>query len=191
MVWFWDLLILFGVIFFVWLALSNQAKATEPAAHGHHSSEHDDHGVEPDHAHSSSTSHEEHASEIVSLHQHDSTQPTEEIVPPAPQVIAEPIESTSVAPAEVVNAEIIPDDLVKIEGIGPKISAVLNSAGILTFKQLADSTPEQIAQILAQTDPRLARIADPASWPAQARLAAAGELQALADLQSNLKGGRA
>lgn len=87
------------------------------------------------------------------------------------------------APAE-------PDDLTVIEGIGPKISMVLREGGIQTFGQLAGTSPDEIRAILEAADPRLGRLADPGTWPDQAALAAEGDWQALAGLQSTLKGGR-
>jgi predicted flap endonuclease-1-like 5' DNA nuclease len=83
-----------------------------------------------------------------------------------------------------------PDDLKRIEGIGPKISSVLQAAGIATFAQLAATDVGRLAQILEEESPRLRRLADPGTWPEQARFAAAGDWQGLAALQSELKGGR-
>lgn len=40
------------------------------------------------------------------------------------------------------------DDLTVIEGIGPKFNTALNAAGIITYNQLANTTPEQIREIL-------------------------------------------
>jgi hypothetical protein len=82
------------------------------------------------------------------------------------------------------------DDLKRIEGIGPKISAVLQAAGITTFTHLAATNADQLRQILEATDPRLLRLADPTTWPQQAELAADGEWNALEELQNELKGGR-
>jgi NADH-quinone oxidoreductase subunit I len=83
-----------------------------------------------------------------------------------------------------------PDDLKRIEGIGPKIASVLQAAGIKTFAQLADTEADRIKQILEKSDPNLLNLADPTSWPKQARLAAAGKWDALERLQDRLKGGR-
>lgn len=80
-----------------------------------------------------------------------------------------------------------PDDLAVVEGIGPKISRLLQDSGIRTFRQLAESPVERLQQILDQA--RL-RLADPGTWPEQARLAAAGDWEALSALQGRLKGGR-
>jgi predicted flap endonuclease-1-like 5' DNA nuclease len=83
-----------------------------------------------------------------------------------------------------------PDDLRRIEGIGPKISSVLQEAGITTFAQLGAAEVSQLEDILEAKDPRLRRLADPATWPEQARLAANGDWEGLAAFQAQLKGGR-
>jgi len=98
--------------------------------------------------------------------------PVEEPAPPAPVEEPTPLE---------------PDDLGRIEGIGPKISGVLQEAGIMTFAQLAAADASTLEQILDQAGIRLAY---PETWPEQARLAAAGEWDALQKLQDELKGGR-
>jgi predicted flap endonuclease-1-like 5' DNA nuclease len=83
-----------------------------------------------------------------------------------------------------------PNDLTRIEGIGPKISGVLHGAGLLTFKRLAETRPDELKRILREEDERLARLADPTTWPEQASLAAAGAWDALEDLQEELTAGR-
>jgi predicted flap endonuclease-1-like 5' DNA nuclease len=88
---------------------------------------------------------------------------------------------------EQMRGPIEPDDLKRIEGIGPKISGVLAAAGIQTFGQLADADVGRLQQILTDAGMTLA---DPASWPEQARLAAAGDWTALQKLQDELQGGR-
>ncbi len=79
------------------------------------------------------------------------------------------------------------DNLVKIEGIGPKVAKALNEAGILTFEDLANAKVEDIQKIL--TDAGL-RMMDATTWPEQARLAADGDWDALQALQDKLSGGR-
>lgn len=80
-----------------------------------------------------------------------------------------------------------PDDLTVIEGIGPKIAAVLKAAGIHRLEQLAKATPDEIKRILTAAGNR---IANPATWPEQAKLAAAGKYDELRALQAKLKAGR-
>jgi predicted flap endonuclease-1-like 5' DNA nuclease len=79
------------------------------------------------------------------------------------------------------------DDLEVIEGIGPKIASVLRQAGITTFAQLAKEEPGNLKLILEKAGIRLA---DPASWPEQAKLAAEEDREGLKALQDRLKGGR-
>jgi NADH-quinone oxidoreductase subunit I len=83
-----------------------------------------------------------------------------------------------------------PDDLKRVEGIGPKISGVLQAAGIETFAQLADTDVDRIKEILEEADPKLLRLADPTTWPRQARLAATGKWEALEKWQDRMRGGR-
>ena len=142
---------------------------------------------ESDAPHVEHTSHTEHvevaASEVPAF---------VEPAPPAAPVIetpAVPIEPVARL-AEIPVEPVTPDDLKLIEGIGPKIAGVLNAAGIQTFAQLAETDPETIRKILLDTDPRLARLGDPTTWPAQAKLAAAGDMEGLQSLQDSLKGGR-
>jgi predicted flap endonuclease-1-like 5' DNA nuclease len=111
------------------------------------------------------------------------------VVEPEPiiAVIEEGVEEILETIEEAVAETIEPDDLKKIEGIGPKISMLLAEKGILTFAQLADQTPEQLQEVL---DEASIRIANPTTWAEQAKLAAQGDWEQLADLQDNLKGGR-
>ncbi|RME70040.1 MAG: 4Fe-4S dicluster domain-containing protein [Chloroflexi bacterium] len=95
-------------------------------------------------------------------------------------------EAAAPAPAE---APAQPDDLTKIEGIGPKINALLQNAGITTFAQLAATDVEKIQQILTEAGSRY-QLADPGTWPQQAKLAAEGKWEELQKLQDSLKGGR-
>jgi predicted flap endonuclease-1-like 5' DNA nuclease len=112
--------------------------------------------------------------------------------PPAPAESPAAVapEPATPAVAEAAEAPAAPDDLKRIEGIGPKLSSVLQEAGVATFAQLAEMEVGQIEQILEEADPRLLRLADPSSWPEQAALAAAGEWDAMEALQNQLKRGR-
>jgi len=59
-----------------------------------------------------------------------------------------------------------PDDLTQISGIGPKISAILQDAGITNYSQLADADEDEIRQILSKGG---LRMGDPESWIQQAQ----------------------
>jgi len=105
--------------------------------------------------------------------------PVSELGGPAPSQV----EGPALSPAEGAPA----DDLTRIAGIGPKISNVLQDAGITTYAQLAVTDADRLGRILDESGIRLA---DPGTWPEQARLAAAGDWDALRGLQGQLKGGR-
>lgn len=85
-------------------------------------------------------------------------------------------------------APVVPDDLTVIEGIGPKIASLLRDAGILTFTQLASAPLGRLDEILSNA--RLRHLANPETWPEQARLAAAGNWDSLRQFQKTLKAGR-
>ena len=89
-------------------------------------------------------------------------------------------------PSEIPTAQ---DDLKIIEGIGPKITQLLNNAGINTWQELADAPEEKIQAILDEAGPRY-RMHDPATWSKQAKLAAEAKWEELETLQDNLKGGK-
>ena len=86
-------------------------------------------------------------------------------------------------------APVKPDDLKKIEGIGPKIAQLLNNAGIYTFANLSQTSVGRLREILLAAGNRY-KIHDPSTWPQQAGLAAAGEWDKLKELQDYLDGGR-
>jgi predicted flap endonuclease-1-like 5' DNA nuclease len=81
-----------------------------------------------------------------------------------------------------------PDDLTVIEGIGPVHSEMLHAAGITTFGQLAALSDDEIAAIFTGADQR--HHASAGSWARQAKLAAAGDFEALRALQEHLIAGR-
>jgi len=92
--------------------------------------------------------------------------------------------STSAKAPEIVTV----DDLTKVEGIGPKIAAVLNKNGITTFAGLAALQPDAITEMLKASGGRFG-MAKPATWPQQAALAAAGKWDEFEQLTKELVGG--
>jgi predicted flap endonuclease-1-like 5' DNA nuclease len=82
------------------------------------------------------------------------------------------------------------DDLKIIEGIGPKIEALLHKQGIRTYQELATSPVERLREILAEAGSRYA-LHDPGTWSAQALLAAEGQWENLKAYQSFLDAGKA
>ncbi len=88
-----------------------------------------------------------------------------------------------------IGGAVKPDNLKKIEGIGPKIAGLLNEGGIQTFNQLANSKVERLQEILDAAGPRY-RIHNPGTWPKQAEYAAAGDWDKLKEYQDFLQGGK-
>jgi small subunit ribosomal protein S2 len=80
-----------------------------------------------------------------------------------------------------------PDNLVSLEGIGPKVAKVLEGIGITTFAQLAEADAAKVQEALNAAG---YKYMDPAGWIEQAKFAAKGDAEGLAKLQGELKGGR-
>ena len=79
------------------------------------------------------------------------------------------------------------DDLVRIEGIGPKVAKVLNEAGITTFEALAHANAADVQKVLSAAG---LQMMNPEGWIEQASLAAKGDWAGFEKLQSELNGGR-
>jgi predicted flap endonuclease-1-like 5' DNA nuclease len=109
----------------------------------------------------------------------------EKVTPPTEAAPEEPQPPEPTAPP--TESPKTSDDLTRIEGIGPKVAAVLHDAGIDTYMQLAQSEVEELREILRAVG---LAFMNPTTWPEQAELAASGEETALTDLQAELKGGQ-
>ena len=81
------------------------------------------------------------------------------------------------------------EDLKKIEGIGPKIEELLNSHGINSYTDLANSSGEIIKQFLDDAGPQY-RLHEPDTWPQQAKLASEGCWEDLEKYQDAIINGR-
>ena len=100
---------------------------------------------------------------------------------------AEPKVEAKAAAPKAKKASGKPDDLKKIEGIGPKIASTLVEAGIATYADLAKAKPAAISEIIAGV--RGSHVTD--TWPAQAKLASDGKWDELKKWQDELDGGKA
>ena len=102
-----------------------------------------------------------------------------------------PVEEKPVeeAPKAADDAPKAADDLKKIEGIGPKISELLQNSGIVTFGDLATAEVDKLKGILEEAGSRY-RVHDPSTWPEQSKLAADGKWDELKELQDRLDGGK-
>lgn len=103
---------------------------------------------------------------------------------------AQPKKQTRTTKAKKEKTEAaVKDDLTKIEGIGSKIAKLLEAEGIETFAALGKATGKKLKAILEAAGPKF-QLHDPASWPKQAKLAAAAKWDELAALQEKLIGGK-
>ncbi len=89
-----------------------------------------------------------------------------------------------------VNAMPDPDDLLIIEGIGPKSKEALNAAGIFTFEQLVAKTPEDLLRIVRDEHGVQVVGNATATWTKQARYIVNGDIEGLKKYQEFLQAGR-
>lgn len=110
---------------------------------------------------------------------------TQSFTAAAPTLI--PFDSTLAA--TVIGKKIKENDLKIVEGIGPKIEALLNEAGIRTWYDLSEASTEKLQSVLDSGGENYA-IHNPSTWAKQALLAYQGKWQELRDWQQNLLGGK-
>lgn len=80
-----------------------------------------------------------------------------------------------------------PDDLTRLEGIGPKVARLLHESGITTFSALSKANAGELQKDLSTAG---LQMMNAEGWIEQATLAAKGDWQGLQKLQNELKGGR-
>ncbi|MGI5180092.1 helix-hairpin-helix domain-containing protein [Dactylosporangium sp. CA-152071] len=111
---------------------------------------------------------------------------------PEPVVAPEPEPVVEAEPEPVVAAVVVddgpPDDLQRIEGIGPKMSAALLAAGIRTYVKLAESDVDTLRTAIEAADLRFAPSI--VTWARQARLLADGKEEEFKELTDWLIAGR-
>ena len=98
--------------------------------------------------------------------------------------------NSGIAGAAAADSNRRPDDLKKVEGIGPAIERLFHSKGILTFADLANAPVATLTEILHGAGPNF-KIHNPATWPHQSELCRDGKWDELKKLQDQLNGGRA
>jgi predicted flap endonuclease-1-like 5' DNA nuclease len=96
------------------------------------------------------------------------------------EVAEEAVAEVDTAAPAVEEAEIAEgDDLSILDGVGPKYSDALKAAGVSTFAQVGEMTPEAIEELLTSGNSPLIAGHNAKTWPRQAKLAAAGDWSAL------------
>ena len=81
------------------------------------------------------------------------------------------------------------DDLTRIEGIGPKIAALLNADGIYSFVDLSQASKKQLQACLDKGGNNF-KTHEPTTWAQQASMAALGDWKNLKKWQDELDGGK-
>jgi predicted flap endonuclease-1-like 5' DNA nuclease len=117
------------------------------------------------------------------------TAPVKSSAPSAPSMPSTPVQPTrtvvttqavpstpSAAPAPAARATNKLDDLLIIEGIGPKSKEALYKSGITSFEQIANLTPDDLYRII-KIEGGVNLVSDTKTWPKQARLLADGKVK--------------
>jgi predicted flap endonuclease-1-like 5' DNA nuclease len=86
-------------------------------------------------------------------------------------------------------ANVKPNDFKVIEGVGPKIENLLKGEGIITWKKLSKIKLEDIQVVLDNAGSSY-KLANPSTWPKQAKMASNGDWTSLRNYQDKLKGGK-
>ena len=115
--------------------------------------------------------------------------PKAEAKPAAPKA-EKLVDAPEAVEAKAPKAKKTGDNLVIIEGIGPKAAEALAAAGIDTFVKLAAASAEDVKAILDASTNKVQHL-DPTTWAQQAQLAADGKMDELKKLQDELNGGKA
>ncbi len=116
----------------------------------------------------------------------------EEILPPREEVIS--IRKIIASPSRInyeyvsnlLGRQVIQDDLTLIVGIGPRTAALMESQGIETWQQLAETTTVQLQQILSDAG-GIYKSLDPTHWAKQASMASQSEWRKLRVYQESLR----
>ncbi len=104
------------------------------------------------------------------------------------RLIAGRVVTAKTAATAAADPETPPDDLARIEGIGPKIAAALVAAGIRTFRQMARADDDTLTKAINNVGIKFAPSLY--TWAEQAQLLADGDEEGFAVLTARLIAGR-
>lgn len=94
---------------------------------------------------------------------------------------------SAASPRSVYDRYFLDNNLQIVEGIGPKVEALLHENGIRSWADLEGKSSDELKAILAGAG---LSMMNPDSWPRQAQLAAMSDWDTLASLQHTLDAGR-
>lgn len=103
-----------------------------------------------------------------------------------PRRSREEVAAQKTAEADAAKAALNGDDFRIIEGVGPKVTALLHENGITSFQDLASKSYDELKALMMAHRQYLAK---PHNWAQQAQLAAEGKMEELEALKATLKGG--
>ena len=103
-----------------------------------------------------------------------------------PRRSREEIAAQKAAEADAAKAALKGDDFRIIEGVGPKVTALLHENGIFSFQDLAEKSYDELKALMMAHRQYLAK---PHNWAQQAQLAAEGKMEELEALKATLKAG--
>jgi len=114
---------------------------------------------------------------------------TPPIKPTTPQPAAKPAAAPAAKPIDP-SRPAQPDDLTMIEGIGPKSAQALYDAGVTTFAQVSQMSPEELHRIVkVEANVRILSEAT-RTWPKQAQYIVRDDMEGLKSFQQYLISGR-
>ncbi|MAU12021.1 MAG: hypothetical protein CL607_19520 [Anaerolineaceae bacterium] len=114
---------------------------------------------------------------------------TPPIKPTTPQPAAKPAAAPAAKPIDP-SRPAQPDDLTMIEGIGPKSAQALYDAGVTTFAQVSQMSPEELHRIVkVEANVRILNEAT-RTWPKQAQYIVRDDMEGLKSFQQYLISGR-
>lgn len=113
----------------------------------------------------------------------------EDIITTVPAKVAKAPKAVKEKKANAEKTAPAADDLTRIEGIGKKITALLEAENIVSFKDLSKVSVKKLKGILEVAGSKF-QLHDPTSWPKQAKLAAAEKWAELEELQKELIAGK-
>lgn len=103
-----------------------------------------------------------------------------------PRRSREEIAAEKTAEAEAAKAALKGDDFKIIEGVGPKVTAILHDSGIFSYQDLAEKSYDELKALMMANRQYLVK---PHNWAKQAQLAADGKMEELEALKAALKAG--
>ncbi len=112
--------------------------------------------------------------------------PSREELVPIKKITASPVRANYEYISNLLGRQVIENDLTLINGIGPRTAALLESKGIDTWNELAETTTDQLRQILEEAG-GVYKSLDPAHWAKQASMASQSEWRKLRVFQESLR----